>query len=190
MERYINFIAGLLKTKYSAFNVLITAGLAISIAFGLLLTFAYEIPTDFEQKSGTVANFDQFDEKWYHTLFGYTQGSHFEVEFTDGSYFEATGICYDCIDVTLFEQLQKGDQMKLIYHDDSISPNRIYAIEYMGKEYLALDDVEAEFLKNQSISYVAGPCLMGACAVAAVVFYVVNYQKNKKKRCPESTHPE
>ncbi|MBQ7378423.1 MAG: hypothetical protein IJW70_01935 [Clostridia bacterium] len=180
MTEYVNFIARLIKNKFAGFNVLITAGLVIAVLLGLLLTFTYEMPADLRTQTGTVASFDQYENKWYHNLFGYTQGSYFKVEFSDGSYFEATGICYDCIDKALFEALQTGDRLTLVYHDGRMSPKRIYAIEYMGREYLALGDVEAEFLKNQRTSYVAGPCMMGVCVLTATVLYIVNYRKNKK----------
>ena len=113
---------------------IIVAVLALGLVFlGLVMTFAYQQPTDLTQTTGIVKEYRCYEEKWYDDFLGNSKGSYFSIRLEDGSYFEATGICHDLIDHSLLEDLQVGEEITLTHDPVSGGLEKIYAIEHNGK---------------------------------------------------------
>ncbi len=162
-----------MKNTYQGINILIIVLTLALVACGVLLMFTYEVPTDLEVKTGVVSEFETYEDTWWDVIFGYTQPSSFRVWFEDDSFFEATGICYDNIDQSLFEQLQKGDEITITYSD-----KRIYAIEYDGVNYLSLNDVSDDFEKNAGYARIGGPIIIALSILIGAILIAINYKKH------------
>ena len=162
---------------------IIVAVLALGLVFlGLITTFAYQQPTELTQTTGTVKEYRCYEEKWYDDFLGNSKGSYFTVRFEDGSYFEATGICHDLINHSLLEELQVGEEITLTHDPVSGGLEKIYAIEYNGKEYLSADDVFASFAEARKWAHIAGPILFAIGFLTLVGTYVLLFIKIKEKR--------
>ena len=170
-----------MKNRFVAFNILIANALLLVLVLSLIFTFSYQQPTGLKQQTGIVSKFNQYDEKWYDDIFGNSKGSYFDVRFEDNSYFEATGICYDNIDRTLFEKLEVGEEITITYKDEIGSPNKIYAIKYNGKNYLLLDDVLNEYSKNEKTAHIIGPIIIVLSISVGTVLLILNYKRNRNK---------
>ena len=162
-----------MKNTYQGTNILIIVLTLALVVCGILLTFTYKVPTDLEVKTGIVSEFETYEDTWWDVIFGYTQPSSFSVWFENDSFFEATGICCDNIDQSLFEKLQKGDEITITYND-----NRIYGIEYDGTDYLSIDNVTADFEKNAGYARIGGPILVVLSIMIGTILITVNYKKH------------
>ena len=164
-----------MKNTYQGTNILIIVLTLALVVCGILLTFTYKVPTELEVKTGIVSEFEFREDTWWDVIFGYTQPSSFRVWFEDDSFFEATGICYDNIDHSFFEKLQKGDEITITYSD-----NRIYAIEYDGNHYLSLGSVSADFEKNAGYARIGGPIIIVLSLMIGAILITVNYRKHHR----------
>ena len=167
-----------MQKRFLSYNVLITMACLLAITISLMLTFAYQQPTGLEQQTGKVLSFNQHDEKWYDAFFDSSAGSYFHIWLEDGSYYEATGICYDNIDRKLFENLHVGESITITYVEKSGGLRKIYALEYNGKTYLLLDDVLSEFSQNEKIVHIFGPIMIALSISVGIILVIVNYRKN------------
>jgi len=170
-----------MKNRFVAFNILIAIVLLFVLVISLIITFAYQQPTNLKQQTGVVSKLNQYDEKWYDTIFGNSKGSYFCVRFEDHSYFEATGICYDNIDRRLFEELQIGEELTITYFEKSGGLRKICALEYDGETYLSLNDVLHAYSKNEKTAHIVGPTIMALSISVGALLFVVNYKKNRGK---------
>lgn len=161
-----------MKNTYQGTNILIIVLTLALVVCGILLTFTYKVPTDLKVKTGIVSEFETYEDTWWDVIFGYTQPSYFRVWFEDNSFFEATGICCENIDQSLFEQLQKGSEITITYND-----KRIYAIEYNGIDYLSIDNVTADFEKNAGYARIGGPIIILLSLMIGAILITVNYKK-------------
>ena len=168
-----------MKNRFAAFNVLIAIALLFVIVISLIFTFAYQPPTDLKRQTGVVSKFNQYDDKWYDHIFGNSKGSYFNVRFEDDAYFEATGICYENIDRELFEKIQVGEEITVIYFEKGGGLKKICAIEYMGKTYLSLDRVLNEYTQSEQVAHIVGPTIMALSISVGAVLFIVNYKKNR-----------
>ena len=152
---------------------------------GFLFAFGYEVPNELNTVTGTIAEFRQRDGKWYDNLFSSPTGSYLKLEFENGSFFEATGINYDCIDSVLFENLQIGEEITVTYHDRRGGPNRIYGICYQGEDYLLLESVIDEYEQNNNELHVMGSVILFLSLAIGAVSLVINYKRNypTKEEC-------
>ena len=167
-----------MKKRFLAINRLITIGCLWAILLSLMLTFAYQQPTGLEQQTGKVLSFNQRDEKWYDAFFDRSAGSYFNVELEDGSFYEATGICYDNIDRELFEDVQVGGNITVTYFKKFGERRKICALEYNGKTYLLLDDVFNEYSQNEKTVHIVGPTMIVLFMSVGIILFVANYKKN------------
>ena len=164
-----------MKNTYQGINILIVVLTLALVSCGVLLMFTYKVPTKLEVKTGIVSEFEFREDTWWDVIFGYTQPSSFSVWFEDDSFFEATGICCDNIDQSLFEKLQKGDEITITYSD-----NRIYGIEYDGTDYLSIDNVTADFEKNAGYAHIGGPIIIVLSLMIGAILITVNYRKHHR----------
>ncbi len=168
-----------MKNRFAAFNILIAIILLLVLVLSLIFTFAYKQPTGLKQQTGVVSKFNQYDEKWYDHIFGNSKGSYFNVRFEDDSYFEATGICYENIDRSLFENIQIGEEITITYFKKSGGLRKICAIEYNDETYLSLNDVLNEYSQNEKVAHIVGPTIMALSISVGAVLFIVNYKKNR-----------
>ena len=168
-------------SRYKAFNIIIALLSFWLIVLGLVFMLAFPVPTTFQETTGIVQDFYQYDEKWYDNIFGNSKGSYFDVRFEDNSYFEATGICYNNIDRRLFEELQIGKELTITYFEKSGGLRKICALEYNGETYLSLNDVLNEYSKNEKTAHIVGPTIMALSISVGALLFVVNYKKNRGK---------
>ena len=168
--------------QHGAFYIII-AVLALGLVFlGLITTFAYEQPTALTQTTGIVKEYRCYEEKWYDAFLGNSKGSYFSIRFEDGSYFEATGICHDRMDHALLDDLQIGDEITITHDPVSGGLEKIYAIEYNGKEYLSADDVFESFARARKWAHIEGPIIFAIGFITLVGTYVLLIKKIIKKR--------
>ena len=154
---------------------LIVLVVLLAVMWGVLLTYSYQPPTELKQQTGIVAKINQHDQKWYDNIFGYSNGSYFNVRLEDNSYFEATGVSYDNIDRRLFHELKEGEEITISYSE---SDHKIYAIEYNGKTYLSYDTVLNDYEQNTKIGHIVGPFTVFFSLVAGVVLFIINCKRN------------
>ena len=166
-----------MKDDSAAFTFLIVPLLLLGLfVLGLNFTFTYNELTDIKQQTGVVSSFNQHDEDIIDQIAGST-GSYFNLRFEDGSYFEATGLCYDNIDRRLFEDLRIGDEITVTYFEKSGGIRKICAIEYNGETYLSLENVSNGFGQNERVALIVGPILMAVAVLIGVVLFVVFRKK-------------
>ncbi len=170
-----------MKNRFVAFNVLIAIALLFVIVISLIFTFAYQPPTDLKRKTGVISKFNQYADKWYDHIFGNSKGSYFDVRFEDDAYFEATGICYENIDRELFEKIQVGEEITVIYFEKSGGLKKICAIEYMGKTYLSLNSVLNEYTQSEQVAHIVWPIIIALSMLAGTILFIINYKKNRGK---------
>ena len=168
-----------MKNRFSTSNTLIVIACLLGITLSLMLTFAYQQPTDLKQQTGKVLRFNQHDEKWYDYILGNSKGSYFDVRLEDGSFYEATGICYDNINRELFEDVQVGGNITVTYFKKFGERRKICALEYNGRTYLLLDDVLREYSQNEKVAHIVGPTMIVLFISVGIILFVVNYKKNK-----------
>ena len=167
------------KNRLVAFNVMICMIVAICFVIGMCTIFAHEPPKDLKEVTGTIAEFNQYDDNWTDAYFGIS--SYFDIRFEDGRFFKATGISYDNINRELFKKIQVGEEIKITYSSSFSTPNRIYAIEYNGVDYLLLDDVLKSYANEAKTSHITGAIIIGVSVVAGgVALFVVNWKHRKK----------
>ncbi len=160
---------------------IIVAVLALGLVFlGLIMTFAYQQPTDLIQTTGIVKEYRCYEEKWYDDFLGNSKGTYFSIRFEDGSYFEATGICHDLIDHSLLEDLQVGEEITLTHDPVSGGLEKIYAIEHNGKKYLSTDDVFESFAEARKWAHIAGPIILAIGFLTLVGTYVLLFIKKRR----------
>lgn len=143
-----------------------------------MFTFAYQQPTGLQHQTGNILSFHQYNEKWYDHLLGSSKGSYFNVKLEDGSFYEATGICYDNIDRKLFENLQIGKSITITYFEKSGGLRKICALEYNGKTYLLLDNVLNEYYQNEKHAHIVGPIMIALSISSGIILFIINYRKN------------
>lgn len=181
IEKYCAFLKRHIRTKFAAFNVLIAIALLFVLTMSLISIAAYRQPTDLKQQTGVVCKFHQYDKKWYDDIFGYSDGPYFSVRFEDDSYFEATGICYENIDRTLFEEIKVGEEITITYFEKIGGRRKICAIEYKGESYLSLDDVLIEFSRSGNVVHTVASSAVVISISVAVVLFIINYKRNRAK---------
>ena len=166
-------------------NVLIIFMIVVFVAVCLIVTFSYGAPESLDEVTGTIAEFNQRDDKWSDSFTN--NSAYLNVTLEDGSFFVANGIAYDHIDRTLFERLRIGAEIKITYENGGFfsGPNKIYAIEYDGEIYLSLDEVLIEYEKDAKDSRVIGLAIAGGfIVISGFGLFVFNYtiqKKNTKK---------
>lgn len=171
------------KKRYANFVI---AGLILSLlmlAFGVLFVTSNTQSEDFRTHTGTVADFDWHEERWYEGFLGISQGSYFTVCLEDGSCYEATGIFYDRINTELFSDLRVGEAIDLSFHEN---PNKICGIQYQGRVYLSSEDMLESYYAANTTKHKIGIAMI----VAAVILYipaVVFLYKHRKMR---KEHPD
>ena len=169
-----------MKNKFTAYNIIISVALALILMCGLFFTFGYNLPTKLKQQTGVVSKFKQYDKKWYDYILNDSKSSYLKVYFKDNSYFEATGICYDCIDRSLFKNLQIGEEITITYFEKS-GLKKICSIVYNGKTYLSLENVLNEYNKNEKVAHIVAPTIMILSILIGIVLFIINYKKNRGK---------
>ncbi len=167
------------KNGLICFNILICIIVFFCAISGFCFLFSYKKPDNLKETTGIIAKVKQYDKQWY-DYFGGVTGSYFNVTFEDGTYFEATGICYDNIDRELFELARTGEEIKITYNSSFTRPNRIYSIEYDGVNYLSLNDVLTCYENEAKISRIEGSIMICVSVVCGVALFLVNYKHRKK----------
>ncbi len=173
-----NFASEFKKNGLICFNIIIFFIVFFCFISGFVFLFSYEKPDNLKETTGIIAKLEQYDEKWYDCIVG-TSGSYFNIMFEDGTYFEATGICYDNIDRKLFELVKIGEEIKITYNSSFTKPNRIYSIEYNGVTYLSLDDVLICYENEAPSAHIQGVIMISVSVVGCVVLFLVNYRHRK-----------
>lgn len=162
-----------------ACNIAISMTVLICVVIGLFISLAYRRPNNLQEVTGNIASFRQHDKEWYDYIGGST-GSYLYITFEDGMFFEAKGIAYNNIDRELFETIRIGEEIKITYNSSWSRPNRIYAIEYKGVNYLLLDDVLAQYENEHKSSFIAGLIIIVVSVLAGGVgLFIVNYKYRK-----------
>lgn len=168
------------KQWITACNIAISMTVIICVVIGLFVSLAYRRPKNLQEAVGNIASFRQHDKEWYDYIGGAT-GNYFNVTLEDGTFFEATGIAYNNINRELFEKIRPGEEIKLTYSHGFGRPNRIYAIEYNGINYLPLDDVLAKYENEYKGRHIAGIVVIVLSVVAGGAgLFIVNYKYRKK----------
>lgn len=164
-----------------ACNIAISMTVLICVVIGLFISLAYRRPNNLQELTGNIASFRQHDAEWYDYIGGST-GSYLYVTLKDGTFFEAKGIAYNNIDRELFERIHLGKEIKITYSSGIGRPNRIYAIEYDGINYLPLDDVLAQYENEYKGLNIVGITVIALSVVAGGVgLFMVNYKYRKKR---------
>jgi len=169
-----------MKNKFVAGNVLISVIVISFVLLGVLGLFAYGEPTALSEATGRLSELEYRDDSWLDYIFGYSGNEYLHIRLDDGRFFEATGICYDLVDRSLFEELAEGEEVTLLYDDEHGRPDRIYGIRHGGKEYLSLSDVLKEFERNTGIMRIACPILIAVTLALGAVGFVLNYKKYRR----------
>lgn len=168
------------KKRLKAFIVLIGIAVVICVILGIVFIVSYRRPNDLREAVGTIEKVEQRDKEWYDYIDGGT-GAYLRIWLKDGRYFEATGISYDNIDRTLFDNIGIGEEIKITYDPRFGGSNRIYAIEYNGIDYMLKDEVLDDFEDNAKTMTIVGACVIAISAVAGGVALSVlccKYRKN------------
>ncbi len=167
------------KNGLICFNIIIFFIVFFCFISGFVFLFSYKKPDNLKETTGIIAKVKQYDKQWY-DYFGGVTGSYFNVTFEDGTYFEATGICYDNINRELFELVKIGEEIKITYNSSFTKPNRIYSIEYNGVNYLSLDDVLTCYENEAKSARIQGAIMICVSVAGCVVLFLVNYRHRKK----------
>ena len=169
-------------TKYKSNNILIIVFSLFLIFAAIIGIFSYSTPpTDLKETTGIIQSYQQYDTQWYDHLFSDSEHSYFRVWLENDAFFEATGISYNEIDRALFDELKNGEEITLIYQDyGQISPNKIHAIRYHGKDYLLLDDVFEVYEQNARTIPIFCSVIIAFSAVTGTVLLILNRKKNLK----------
>ena len=178
-----------MKKNIVIVNAVISIIAGILLIFGLMRTFAFDRPKYLIEETGTVTEFRQHDDGWLDFVLNFlasngSKGDYFRVKLEGAKYsYEATGVPYDLIDRALFKDLQVGEEIKIVRSGGSWSPNKIYAIEYQGKEYLSLDDVLATLDREAKIWHIVGPIIAAVALLGGGIgLFIVNYKNRKSTR--------
>ena len=171
------------NNKFVGLNILISAISVLFIVIGIVGMFSYN-PSQFKETkvvTGVIEEYKQRDGKWYDVISGGTTKSYFNIRLSDDSFYEATGINYDKINRNLYDEINIGDEITIRYVDNGWSvPNDIVSIEYKGTTYLEFDVVLKEFERNDKIMKIVGISIIGVTTLCSIMFYIINYRKNKK----------
>lgn len=176
-------------TKYAkkwiiACNIAISMIVVICIIIGVCEILAYMPPKNLKESTGTIAEFQQQDEEWYDFIIGggHSTGNYFNITFEDGTYFQSTGISYENINRELFEKITVGEEIKITYDSSWNRPNRIYAIEYNGVNYLPIDDVLAGYEDTaKSMNIVGAITISLSIVIGGIGLFIANYKYRKRK---------
>lgn len=170
------------KKRIIACDFAISMIIAICTVIGICTILAYMPPKNLQEATGMIAKYKQRDEEWYDYIGGGGTGTYFSVTFEDGTFFEAKGISYDNIDRELFEKISVGEEIKITYDFSFSRPNRIYAIEYNGVNYLLLYDVLAGYEETaKTMNIVGSITIVLSVVVGGIGLFIVNYKYRKKK---------
>ncbi len=171
-----------MKTRFTAINYLITAGLGLIFIFLAILHYSSNsISTeDLKSQTNTIVAYEQYDKKWYDDLLGTSKGSVFRLWLEDNSCFEATGIHYDNIDRKLFEEIETGKEITITYFELPGGLGRICAIEYQGENYLSLQKVLSDHEQNEKFTRNLENGIFIISISAAFILYTINYVKYYK----------
>lgn len=169
-------------TKYKSNNILIIVFSLFLIFAAIIGIFSYSTPpTDLKETTGIIQSYNQHDARWHEYVFSDSAHSYFNVRLENDAFFEATGISYNEIDRALFDKLKNGEEITLIYQDyGQISPNKIHAIRYHGKDYLLLDDVFEAYKQSASTTPIFCSVIIAFSAVTGTVLLILNRKKNLK----------
>ena len=173
--------------RFLGLNIVITCLTIFFLAIGVVFVVDEIVPSDkneLKTTTGIVSNFKQRDPQWYDYFFTDSGSiSYFKLWFTDGSFYEATGVYYDNIDRNLYETLQAGDKITISFVDNGWSePNDIISIEHNGICYQSADDVIKDYESTRKSNRIFGFCLIGITTLGAITSYILNYLKNKQKK--------
>ena len=146
------------KNKFVGYNILISLSMFLSVLFGLIGTFSYETPKNINISTGTIENYKHNEAKWYDIILGGSRRSSLNITLKDETFYTATGISYDKIDKIIYDHLDVGNEITIIYEDRGIlSPSQILGIEYNDITYLDVEAVLKEYNDNDKIWKTIGP---------------------------------
>lgn len=169
------------NNRFAVFNIVIIS-IYIVLLTALILCMCLKSPdVQLKTKTGTVSKYT--DNKADDFLSVITAAKpYFNVQFTDGSSYAASGSHYEDIDKTLFSELAVGDTLTVIYAKADVgSTHPIYGIKYHDKTYLNAYSAIEKAANDQRIVMIVCPILMAVISVVAGVLVFLNYKKNKSK---------
>ncbi|MDE6618646.1 MAG: hypothetical protein K2K13_06450 [Clostridiales bacterium] len=169
------------NNRFAVYNIIIISVYLVLLT-ALILCICLISPADqLKTKTGTVSKYT--DNKADDFLSIITAAKpYFNVQFTDGTSYAASGSYYDDIDKTLFSELSVGDTLTVIYAEaDFGNTHPIYGIKYHNRTYLNSDSVVTNSANDRKITIIVCPILIAVITVTAGVLIFLNYKKNKSK---------
>ena len=186
MSRFFERIAKIGKTRpFSVINIAIFSWYAIFMGILLAVLLTDNVPPELTTAKGTIVSIEHHDRTDPDALDYITNdtSSYLDVKLSDGGAYRAIGIRYDNIDRELFDVLNVGSEIKLIYEDRGFGGgiDIIYGIEYYGKTYLSSDDALSDLKSERKITVITCSVIIGALTILAGVGVFFNYRKFKRK---------
>ncbi len=186
MSRFFERIAKIGKTRpFSVINIAIFSWYAIFMGILLAVLLTDNVPPELTTAKGTIVSIKHHDRTDPDALEYITNdtSSYLDVKLSDGGAYRAIGIRYDNIDRELFDVLNVGSEIKLIYEDRGFGGgiDIIYGIEYYGKTYLSSDDALSDLKSERKITVITCSVIIGALTILAGVGVFFNYRKFKRK---------
>lgn len=166
--------------KFSKYNLIIIITASFIILLSIIAMTSYNEPKKLNTITKTVVKFSQRDTKWYDFLFNGGNDKYFNLTLEEDLFFTSTGIAYDNIDRSLFDDLIIGSDITITYNDEGIgSNNKIYNIEYNGKNYLDINVVLSKRSQTKKDFTTIGIIVICFTVIVGVGLFTFNYRKNK-----------
>ena len=169
------------NNRFAVFNIIIVSVYLILLTALILCMCLIPPAVQLKTKTGTVSKYT--DNKADDFLSIITDAKpYFNVQFTDGTSYAASGSYYNDIDKALFSELSVGDTLTVIYEEADVgSTHPVYGIKYRNKTYLSSDAVFKNAINNRKITMIVCPILIAVITVTAGGLVFLNYKKNKTK---------
>lgn len=169
------------NNHFAVFNIVIIS-IYIVLLTTLILCMCLKPPAvQLKTKTGTVSKYTENKADDFLSVITAAK-PYFNVQFTDGSSYAASGSYYENIDKALFSELAVGDTLTVIYAKADVGKTHpIYGIKYHDKTYLNAYSAIEKAANDQRIAMIVCPILMAVISLATVGLVFLNYKKYKAK---------
>lgn len=179
-------INGIRKHPFLTINIILAFWYAVFMAVSITVLCTRNVVPELKTTTGIVASFkdhnrtapDVIDHLLNDTA------SYLNIKLTNGESYRAGGVSYQNIDRELFTVLAVGGEIKLIYEDQGFGGgmDRIYGIEYGGKEYLTVDAALDDLKSDRRITVIVCSVIMSVLTLLVIAWVIFNYFKFRKKK--------
>ena len=188
MAKFLTRITdGIRKHPFLTINIILAFWYTVFMAVLITVLCTLHVVPELKTTTGTVAWFkdhERTDPDALDYILNVTDSSYLNIKLTDGESYKADGISYENIDRGLFTVLAVGGEIKLTYEDQGFGGgvDRIYGIEYEGKEYLAVDAALSDLKSERKITVIVCPVILGVRTTLVIAWGIFNYFKFRKKK--------